>query len=140
MHPLITAVTSSPAFVQAAQATLRDAKPLLDKALRRPNLFWSAGSTAGLATVATTCFAAGLAVGWFTAPSSGAQLRAQASDGLRTWKRWATALVKHDAESPTEGSVTDLEPSEIVGGEEGSPGAPAAASAGVASTGTAAAN
>ena len=118
MHPLLTVLGSNPALMNAAQTAWRDVRPALEKAMRGRARVLSVGA-GGAAALATTCFAAGVAVGWLTAPESGSHMRARTMDGIKTWAGWAKALVKHDEDSPVNGSVTDLEPSEVVAGDDG---------------------
>ncbi len=92
MYPLLKELSTNPAILSAAQEAMKDLKPVLHEAFARRSsklLFVGGGAL-------TACFAAGLAVGWLTAPRKGAQLRASAQDNLKAWARWAGSIVRRE--------------------------------------------
>src|SRR5262245_53940699 len=80
MVPIIAALAANPAVGVAAQQAIKELTPVAKRALRMvsPSLFAGWGAPVLL----TSCFAAGVAVGWFTAPRRGAVMRRKVRDAV----------------------------------------------------------
>ncbi len=80
MIPIIAALAASPAVQAAAQQAIRELTPAIKHGLRalRPGLL----APVVAPSLLVSCFAAGVAVGWFTAPRRGAVMRRKVRDSL----------------------------------------------------------
>lgn len=80
MHPIIAALATSPAVGVAVQQAVKELTPVVRSGFRhfRPSFFAPVGGPVLL----TSAFAAGVAVGWFTAPRRGAVMRRKVRDGV----------------------------------------------------------
>ena len=105
MNPLFTALGSNPDAVRAA---LRELKPVLRSAFRHVRPPWASASRSSALVALTSAFAAGMAVGWFTAPRSGAQLRLQTRESVQTWIKWCLSLGNPEDKSPDIDSEASL--------------------------------
>lgn len=87
MNPLISALVTHPAVADASRRALAELIPVVEKSLKgvRAGRWLAAASP----VVLTSCFAAGVMVGWLTAPEKGADLRAHAKERFR--RVWAQA-------------------------------------------------
>jgi len=124
MHPL----TTNPAVASVARAVFDEVKPTLHKALD-PRLHKALSATpkalgVGVCAALVTCFAAGIGVGWLTAPRAGAQMRASLRDGVRAWTRWGANVALGEDTAPEsrttlDGELVDLTPKRARSGDGG---------------------
>jgi hypothetical protein len=78
MIPIIAALAASPAVQAAAQQAIRELTPAVRHGLKalRPGFL----APVVAPSLLVSCFAAGVAVGWFTAPRRGAVMRRKVRD------------------------------------------------------------
>lgn len=80
MIPIIAALAASPAVQAAAQQAIRELTPAVKHGLKalRPGFL----APVVAPSLLVSCFAAGVAIGWFTAPRRGAVMRRKVRDTL----------------------------------------------------------
>lgn len=79
-NPLVSALLASPLVADASRQAIGELVPIVErtlKGLRATKLTRTAPA------LLVSCFAAGIVVGWLTAPAKGSELRARAQDRLR---------------------------------------------------------
>jgi hypothetical protein len=89
MNPIIAALAANPAVGVATQQLFKELTPLVQRGIRqlRPG-FFAPVLAPGLLV---SCFAAGVAVGWFTAPRKGAVMRRKVRESVEGWYKAASS-------------------------------------------------
>lgn len=89
MNPIVTALITNPAVADASRRALSELVPVVERSLKgmRAGKWMMVGSPVLL----SSCFAAGVMVGWMTAPEKGAETRAKAKAKLSSLAQSATA-------------------------------------------------
>ncbi|NLE84823.1 MAG: hypothetical protein GX607_00350 [Myxococcales bacterium] len=92
LNPILSALVANPAVVDASRRAVSELVPVVERSLKGVR----AGKLVGVAapSVLVTCFAAGVAVGWMTAPAKGAETRERAKARVREWSRIASDRAK----------------------------------------------
>ncbi len=92
LNPILSALVANPAVVDASRRAVSELVPVVERSLKGVR----AGKLVGAAApgLLVTCFAAGVAVGWMTAPAKGAETRERAKARLRQWSRAASDRAK----------------------------------------------
>lgn len=92
MNPIVTALISSPAVADASRRALTELMPVVERSLKgmRAGKWMVAASPVLL----TSCFAAGVMVGWMTAPEKGAETRAKAKAKFADFMQSASARAR----------------------------------------------
>lgn len=87
LNPILSALVANPAVVDASRRAVGELMPVVERSLKGVR----AGKLVGAAspTLLASCFAAGVAVGWMTAPAKGVETRALAKARLRKWTQAA---------------------------------------------------
>lgn len=123
-NPLVSALLASPLVADASRQAISELSPIVERALKGLRV---TRLTRAAPAVLVSCFAAGMVVGWLTAPDKGSEMRARARDRLRQWTKaagqraHAGKLFLSKRLSRSKGDTSTPEPEASVDEEEAGP-------------------
>lgn len=90
-NPLVSALLASPLLADASRQAISELGPVVERTLKGLRV---TKLTRATPAVLVSSFAAGMVVGWFTAPAIGSEMRARTRERLRHWTQAAGARAR----------------------------------------------